>query len=69
MERGGRRSKGRPKQRPKEVGEDLLAEFERLRAEKESLNTCKPWFWRERRQRKNSASPKTMAEIFLRPSA
>ncbi len=47
IERRGRSSKGRPpKQLPKEVEEDLLAEVQRLRAEVEYLKTCKPWFWK-----------------------
>ena len=37
VERRGRGSKGRPKQLPKAVEEDLLAEVQRLRAENEYL--------------------------------
>ena len=37
LERRGRGSKGRPRQLPKEVEEDLLAEVQRLRAENEYL--------------------------------
>ena len=37
VERRGRGSKGRPRQLPKEVEEDLLAEVQRLRAENEYL--------------------------------
>ena len=47
IERRGRSSKGRPpKQLPKQVEEDLLAEVQRLRAENDYLKTCKPWFWK-----------------------
>lgn len=47
IERRGRGSKGRPpKQLPKEVEEDLLAEVQRLRAENDYLKTYKPWFWK-----------------------
>ena len=46
IERRGRSSEGRPpKQLPKEVEEDLLAEVQRLRAELEYLKTYKSWFW------------------------
>ena len=37
VERRGRRSTGRPRNLPKEVEEDLLAEVQRLRAENEYL--------------------------------
>ena len=37
IERRGRGSKGRPRQLPKEVEEDLLAEVQRLRAENDYL--------------------------------
>ena len=47
VERRGRSSKGRPpKQLPKQVEEDLLAEVQRLRAENDYLKNCKPWFWK-----------------------
>lgn len=47
IERRGRSSKGRPpKQLPKQVEEDLLAEVQRLRAENDYLKICKPWFWK-----------------------
>ena len=47
VERRGRGSKGRsPKQLPKDIEKDLLAEVQRLRAEVEYLKTCKPWFWK-----------------------
>ena len=46
VERRGRGSKGRPRQLPKEVEEDLLAEAQRLRAENEYLKNRKPWFWK-----------------------
>ena len=46
IERRGRGSEGRPpKQLPKEVEEDLLAEVQRLRAELEYPKTYKSWFW------------------------
>ena len=45
IERRGRSSKGRPpKQLPKQMEEDLLAEVQRLRAENDY--PCKPWFWK-----------------------
>ena len=47
IERRGRGSKGRPKQFPKEVEEDLLKEVQRLRAENAYLKNCKPWFWKK----------------------
>ncbi len=37
IERRGRGSKGRPRQLPKQVAEDLLAEVQRLRAENDYL--------------------------------
>ena len=39
VERRGRGSKGRPRQLPKEVEEDLLAEVQRLRVENEYLRS------------------------------
>ena len=54
IERRGRSSKGRPpKQLPKEVEEDLLAEVQRLRAEVEYLKNLQALVLEdERRQRK-----------------
>ena len=55
VERRGRGSKGRPKQLPKAVEEDLLAEVQRLRAENEylkNLNLQALVLERERRQGK-----------------
>ena len=64
IERRGRSSKGRPpKQLPKEVEEDLLAEVQRLRAELEYLKTCKPWFWKTSdASAKNAGSSKAEAQ-------
>lgn len=62
IERRGRSSKGRPpKQLPKQVEEDLLAEVQRLRAENDYLKTCKPWFWKT-----SDASTKTQVVQKLR---
>ena len=53
VERRGRGSKGRPKQLPKAVEEDLLAEVQRLRAENEYLKNLQALVMEdERRQRK-----------------
>ena len=54
IERRGRRSKGRPpKQLPKEVEEDLLAEVQRLRAENDYLKNLQALVLEdERRQRR-----------------
>ena len=54
IERHGRGSKGRPpKQLPKEVEEDLLAEIQRLRAENEYLKNLQALVLEdERRQRR-----------------
>ena len=54
IERRGRSSKGRPpKQQPKEVEEDLLAEVQRLRAENEYLKNLQALVLEdERRQHK-----------------
>ena len=55
VERRGRGSKGRPRQLPKEVEEDLLAEVQRLRAENEYLKNLQALVLeRERRQGKKS---------------
>ena len=51
IERRGRRSKDRlPKQLPKEVEEDLLAEVQRLRAEKEYLKNLQALVLENERQ-------------------
>ena len=53
IERRGRGSKGRPRQLPKEVEEDLLAEVQRLRAENEYLKNLQALVLEdERRQRR-----------------
>ena len=53
LERRGRGSKGRPRQLPKNVEEDLLAEVQRLRAENEYLKNLQALVLeRERRQGK-----------------
>ena len=64
IERQGLSSEGRPpKQLPKEVEEDLLAEVQRLRAELEYLKTCKPWFWKTSdASAKNAGSSKAEAQ-------
>ena len=63
IERRGRSSEGRPpKQLPKEVEEDLLAEVQRLRAELEYLKTCKTWFWKT----SDASAKKTLAVQKLR---
>ena len=48
IERRGRSSKGHPpKQLPKQVEEDLLAEVQRLRAENDYLKNLQAlWFWK-----------------------
>ena len=53
VKRRGRGSKGRPRQLPKEVEEDLLAEVQRLRAENEYLKNLQALVLEdERRQRR-----------------
>jgi transposase-like protein len=53
VERRGRNSAGRPRQLPKEVEEDLLAEVQRLRAENEYLKKLQALgLEEERRQHK-----------------
>ena len=66
VERRGRSSKGRPpKQLPKQVEEDLLAEVQRLRAENDYLKTCKPWFWKTSdASAENAGSSKAEAKTF-----
>ena len=52
IERRGRGSKGRPpKQLPKEVEEDLLAEVQRLRAENDYLKNLQALVWENERRR------------------
>ena len=64
IERRGHGSKGRPpKQLPKEIEEDLLAEVQRLRAEVEYLKNLKPWFWKTSdASTKNAGSSETKAK-------
>ena len=67
----GRGSKGcPPKQLPKRVEEDLLAEVQRLRAENDYLKTCKPWFWKTSdASAKDAGSSRTEAKTFLENSS
>ena len=51
VERRGRGSKGRPKQLPKAVEEDLLAEVQRLRAENEYLKNLQALVLERERRR------------------
>ena len=71
VERRGRSSKGRPpKQLPKQVEEDLLAEVQRLRAENDYLKTCKPWFWKTSdASAKNAGSSEAKAKTRTQYSA
>lgn len=71
IERRGRSSKGRPpKQLPKQVEEDLLAEVQRLRAENDYLKTCKPWFWKTSdASTKNAGSSEAKAKTRTQYSA
>ena len=66
IERRGRSSKGRPpKQLPKQVEEDLLAEVQRLRAENDYLKNLQALVLEdERRQRRNAGSSKAEAKTF-----
>ena len=66
VERRGRSSKGRPpKQLPKQVEEDLLAEVQRLRAEVDYLKNLQALVLEdERRQHKNAGSSKAEAKTF-----
>ena len=70
LERRGRGSKGRVRQLPKVVEEDLLAEVQRLRAENEYLKNLQALVWRESDARgKSPGSPKTKAKTcFVSPS-
>lgn len=65
IERRGRSSKGRsPKQLPKQVEEDLLAEVQRLRAENDYLRNLQALVLEdERRQHKNAGSSKACNPI------
>lgn len=71
VERRGRSSKGRPpKQLPKQVEEDLLAEVQRLRAENDYLKICKPWFWKTSdTSTKNAGSSEAKAKTRTQYSA
>ena len=71
IERRGRSSKDRPpKQLPKEVEEDLLAEVQRLRAENDYLKTCRPWFWKTSdASTKNAGSSEAKAKTRTQYSA
>lgn len=71
IERRGRSSKGRPpKQLPKQVEEDLLAEVQRLRAENDYLKNCKPWFWKTSdASTKNAGSSEAKAKTRTQYSA
>ena len=71
IERRGRSSKGRPpKQLPKQVEEDLLAEVQRLRAENDYLKICKPWFWKTSdASTKNAGSSEAKAKTRTQYSA
>ena len=57
VERRGRGNKGRPRQLPKEVEEDLLAEVQRLRAENEYLKKLNALV-QERIERENGKKQK-----------
>ena len=64
IERRGRGSEGRPRELPKDVQDDLLAENQRLRAELAYLKNCKPWFWRTSDTKaKSKGDPGTEARI------
>ena len=71
IERRGRSSKGRPpKQLPKQVEEDLLAEVQRLRAENDYLKNLQALVLEdERRQHKNAGSSKAKAKTRTQYSA
>ncbi|WP_253292775.1 helix-turn-helix domain-containing protein [Intestinimonas sp. MSJ-38] len=69
IERRGRSSKGRPpKQLPKQVEEDLLAEVQRLRAENDYLKNL--WFWKTSdASTKNAGSSEAKAKTRTQYSA
>ena len=71
VERRGRSSKGRPpKQLPKQVEEDLLAEVQRLRAENDYLKNLQALVLEdERRQHKNAGSSEAKAKTRTQYSA
>ncbi len=71
IERRGRSSKDRlPKQLPKQVEEDLLAEVQRLRAENDYLKNLQALVLEdERRQRKNAGSSEAKAKTRTQYSA
>ena len=71
IERRGRSSKGRPpKQLPKQVEEDLLAEVQRLRAENNYLKNLQALVLEdERRQHKNAGSSEAKAKTRTQYSA
>ncbi len=71
IERRGRSSEGRPpKQLPKEVEEDLLAEVQRLRAELEYLKIYKSWFWNTSdASAENAGSSKAETKTFTGDSS
>ena len=71
IERRGRSSKGRPpKQLPKQVEEDLLAEVQRLRAENDYLKNLQALVLEdERRQHKNAGSSEAKAKTRTQYSA
>ena len=71
VERRGRSSKGRPpKQLPKQVEEDLLAEVQRLRAEVDYLKNLQALVLEdERRQHKNAGSSKAKAKTLTQYTA
>ena len=57
VERRGRGRKSRPKQLPKEVEEDLLAEVQRLRAENEYLKNLQALVLEDERRQRRKRSP------------
>ena len=66
IERRGRSSKGRPpKQLPKQVEEDLLAEVQRLRAENDYLKNLQALVWKTSdASAENAGSSKAEAKTF-----
>ena len=66
IERRGRSSKGKPKQLPKSVEEDLLQEVQRLRAENAYLKNLQALVLeRERHQKKKHGWSKNWGKNFL----